>query len=264
MSTEPIPPRPDGLHPIPGTPISLEAPKHRLAARPKATWRAWEALAVYLGAFLAGGIAALPVLQLMGDDDFGAIVSTVVAAAVILGVLAFWLQRRHPGWLEVLGVPRDWVAEVRAGVVFGIGLYPVVVFVVGLVLVVVFRALSGDSVQAPEQISRDLPAVGTIVTIVYAVALAPLGEELFFRGVLFRAIRDRYGFAAGAFGSAVAFGSIHYVPGPALDSLLLMTVMVFTGLGLAYVYERRGSIVAPIAAHVTFNAIGLALIYGLR
>ncbi|MGE5459492.1 MAG: lysostaphin resistance A-like protein [Solirubrobacterales bacterium] len=264
MSTEPVPPRPDAMHPVSEVPVSLETPRHKLAARPKATWRPWQALAVYLGAFLAGGIAALPVLQLMGNDDFGAIVSTVVAAAVILGVLVFWLQRGHPGWVDVLGVPKDWVAEVRAGVVFGIGLYPAVVFVVGLVLVVVFRVLSGHSVQAPEQISQHLPVAGTIVTIVYAIALAPLGEELFFRGVLFRAIRDRYGFPAGALGSAVAFGSIHYIPGPALDSLLLMTVMVFTGLGLAYIYERRGSIVAPIAAHVTFNAIGLALIYGLR
>ena len=231
---------------------------------PKATWRVWEALAVYVAAFFAGGIAALPVLHLVGEDDFGAIVATVVAALVILGVLVFWLQRGHAGWVDVLGVPSDWLSEVRAGVVFGIGLYPVVVFVVGLALVVVFRFLSGHPVQAPEQISQDLPILGTAITIAYGVVLAPIGEELFFRGVLFRAIRDRYGFAGGALGSAVAFGSIHYIPGPALGSLLLMTVMVFTGVGLAFIYERRGSIVAPIVAHMTFNVIGLALIYGLR
>ncbi len=228
---------------------------------PKATWRWWEALAVYVGAFFAGGIAALPVIQMVGDDDLGAIVSTVVAALVILGVLLFWLRRAHPRWVAILGVPRRWLPEVRAGIVFGIGLYPLVVFVVGLLLVVLFRALSGHSVQAPEQISQGLPIVGTVATILYAIVLAPIGEELFFRGVLFRSLRDRHGFLGGGLGSAVAFGLIHYIPGPALDSLLLMTVMVFTGLGLAYIYERRGSIIAPIAAHMTFNAIGLVLIY---
>jgi membrane protease YdiL (CAAX protease family) len=39
--------------------------------------------------------------------------------------------------------------------------------------------------------------------------------------------------------------------------------MVFTGFGLSYIYERRGAILAPMAAHVAFNVIGLTLIYAL-
>lgn len=264
MSSEPIPPRPDALHPLPASAAPVHpagAGPRGLAGRPAATWRTWEAFAVYVGAFFAGGLAAIPILGLFDDEDAGAIASTVVAALVILGVLVFWLRRAHPGWTQVLGFPRRWAPDVRAGIVFGIGLYPAVVFVVGFALIVLFRAISGDPVQAPEQVSQDLPSIGVATTIVYAIAIAPIGEELFFRGVLFRSIRDRHGFWAGALGSAVVFGLIHYIPGPALDSLLLMSVMVFTGLGLAYIYERRGSLLAPIAAHVTFNVIGLALIY---
>jgi hypothetical protein len=256
-----IPPRPDALHPTPPSPPA--APARGLAARPKATWRWWEALGAYVVAFLAGGIAALPVLSLVGEDDLGAIVSTVVAALVIVAVLVFWLQRMHPGWVDVLGVPRRWWPDVKAGVLFGIGLYPAVVFLVGALLVLLFQALSGETVQAPEQISEDLPLFGTVVTALYAVVLAPIGEELFFRGVLFRSIRDRHGFWAGALGSSVVFGLIHYIPGPALDSVLLMSVMVFTGFGLSYIYERRGAILAPMAAHMAFNVIGLTLIYVL-
>jgi len=133
----------------------------------------------------------------------------------------------------------------------------------GKQLVVLFRFISGESVTAPEQVSRDLPPLGVATVVLYAAVLAPIGEELFFRGVLFRSIRDRSGFWAGALGSSIAFGLIHYIPGPALDSVLLMSVMVFTGLGLSYIYERRGSILAPMAAHVTFNVIGLILIYSV-
>jgi membrane protease YdiL (CAAX protease family) len=43
-----------------------------------------------------------------------------------------------------------------------------------------------------------------------------------------------------------------------------MIVMFFTGLALCFIYERRGTIVAPLAAHVTFNVIGITLILGLR
>lgn len=264
MSSDPAPPRPDALHPVPAAPVPPALPGRGLAVRPKATWKAWEAIAVYVGSFLVGGFAALPVIQAMGDDDFGAIVSTVVAALVILGLLVFWLRRLHPGWVDVLGVPRRWGPDVRAGIVFGIGLYPVVVFVVGLLLVVLLRFVSGESVTAPEQVSEDLPPLGVATVVVYAAVIAPIGEELFFRGILFRSIRDRHGFWLGALGSSVAFGLIHYIPGPALDSVLLMSVMVFTGLGLSYIYERRGAILAPMAAHVTFNVIGLILIYTVR
>jgi membrane protease YdiL (CAAX protease family) len=47
-------------------------------------------------------------------------------------------------------------------------------------------------------------------------------------------------------------------------SLLLMGVMVFTGVALAWFYERRGNIVASMVAHATFNVIGLTLILALR
>jgi hypothetical protein len=258
--SDPIPPRPDALHPAPPPPTESV---RGLAGRPKATWRWWEALGVYLLAFFAGGIAALPVLALVKDDDMGSIVASVVAALVIVAVVVFWLRWMHPGWVDVLGVPRRWWPDVKAGLLFGIGLYPAVVFLVGALLVLLFQVLSGETVQAPEQVSEGLPIVGAVITGLYAVVIAPIGEELFFRGVLFRSIRDRHGFVAGALGSSVAFGLIHYVPGPALDSLLLMSVMVFTGFGLSYIYERRGAILAPMAAHVAFNVIGLTLIYAL-
>jgi hypothetical protein len=88
--------------------------------------------------------------------------------------------------------------------------------------------------------------------------------ELFFRGILFLSLRDRYGFGVGGWASGVAFGLVHYIPGPFLDSLLLMSIMVFTGFALAYLYERRGNIVAPMVAHATFNTIGLVAIWAFR
>jgi membrane protease YdiL (CAAX protease family) len=39
--------------------------------------------------------------------------------------------------------------------------------------------------------------------------------------------------------------------------------MVFTGIGLAWIYERRGTIVASMAAHMAFNVIGVVTILAL-
>ena len=59
--------------------------------------------------------------------------------------------------------------------------------------------------------------------------------------------------------SAVVFGAAHY-QGQWQNGLLLSLVMVFIGLGLAFIYERRGNIVANMAAHATFNVIGFIFI----
>lgn len=253
-----IPPRPD--LPRRGGAI-LE---HGLDGRPPTTWRWWEALVVYVGAFLVGGGASIPVFGAVGRGGLATVLASMVASLVVLGLVVLWLRVMHPTWRRVLGFPRPAGRDVRAGVLFGVGLYPVVVFVIGAVLSVLFRLVTGQPVQAPEQLPSDLGPGGIAVAVLYAVVVAPASEELFFRGVLFRSIRDRHGFWPGALGSSVAFGLIHYVPAPALDVLLLMTVMVFTGLGLALVYERRGALWAPMAAHATFNVVGLALIYALR
>jgi membrane protease YdiL (CAAX protease family) len=232
-----------------------------------ATWSWYEAIGIYLLAFVLAGLATLPYIHLMEPEaDFTNIVLTVVAALVIIGVLVLWLSRYHRGWLTVLRLPEPgtWRNEVGSGVLFGIGLYPVMVFVVGGLLTVLLQTISGEPVEAPEQVGEHLPAVGTALTVVYAIVVAPIGEELFFRGVLFRALRDRHGFWVGAVGSSIGFGLIHFIPGSTIDAALLMTVMFFTGIALCFIYERRRTIVAPIAAHVTFNVIGIVLILGLR
>jgi len=258
MSTDPvIPPRPDGLHPSPRAP----------GGAPAATWGWVEAVSIYLLAFLAAGLATVPVFAAMGEEsDLASIVATVAAALTIVGVLLLWLSKAHRGWPAVVRMPARgrWRSDAGAGVLFGIGLYPVAVVVVGGIVLWLLQTLSGDSVQAPEQVPQDLSPVGMALTIVYAVAIAPFGEELFFRGVLFRALRDRFGFKVGAVGSSVAFGLIHYIPGPAIDAALLMLVMTFVGAAFAFIYERRDAFVAPLAAHVMFNLIGLALILGFR
>ena len=259
-----VPPRPDALHPI--TPIPSR-PDDDMTGPPRASWSWYEAVGVYVVAFLLAGLATLPILAIMDKDaELTNMVVSVLAALVILGVLVGWLFVYHRGWPSVMRLPErgSWRSEISAGVLFGAVLYPLAVFVVGGLVLVVLSALSDEPVRSPEQVPEQLSAVGIAVTTVYAIVIAPIGEEFFFRGVLFRSLRDRHGFAVGAVGSGIAFGLIHYIPGPAIDALLLMIVMVFTGAALAYIYERRGTIVAPMAAHVTFNVIGLALILGLR
>jgi membrane protease YdiL (CAAX protease family) len=87
------------------------------------------------------------------------------------------------------------------------------------------------------------------------VIAAPIGEEVFYRGFLFGGLRSRFGFWTAALLSAGLFGLSHATDGPVLIPLLT----VF-GVAQALLYERRRSLVAPIAAHAMFNLIGFASI----
>ncbi len=256
--SDPIPPRPDGLYPtLPEPPLAPE--------RPAATWRWWEAILVYLViAILLGSLVALPLFLLIRSRGLADLTASAAIAVTNVALLVLWLHRFHPLWRRIIGFPRRVWPEVRAGIAFGVIVYPTIVIGVGILVSLLLEAIAGQDVSAPKQIPAHLSAVGVAVSIAYAVVIAPIHEELFFRGILFRSLRDRYGFGIGAVGSGAAFGLIHYVPGPWYSSLLLVSVMVVTGMALAYLYERRGNIVASVVAHATFNVIGLSFIFALR
>ncbi len=91
-----------------------------------------------------------------------------------------------------------------------------------------------------------------IAFIGIALLAAPLIEELFFRGILFTALRHA-GWNRGAWVmSAVAFGAIHFDREKFLPLALL--ALIFTA-----VYERTRTLIGPITAHATFNAVNLGL-----
>jgi hypothetical protein len=255
-----VPPRPD----LPRLVAPPPPPPFDLDVRPKATWRWWVALGVWMLAFLLSGAIAYPLVRVIHPRGLAMIVGSAVVATMTVGMLVLWLHAFHAGWPGAVGFPERVWPEVGAGAVFGLLLYPAVVFVVGLILTLLFEAVTGKAVETPQQVPSHLSGLGVWLTLLYGVVIAPIHEELFFRGILYRGIRDRHGVRMGIAGSSLAFGLIHYVGGPLVGNLLLMCTMAFAGAGLGYLYERRGNILANTAAHAAFNVIGLLLIFVLR
>jgi ABC-type Mn2+/Zn2+ transport system permease subunit len=96
--------------------------------------------------------------------------------------------------------------------------------------------------------------------LLFALIVAPAAEELFFRGILFRALRDHHGPSIAVAGSAGAFGLVHYVPGSSVGIVVVVAGTAAMGVGLAIQLERRRTLLAPVVAHVAFNALGLLII----
>lgn len=80
-----------------------------------------------------------------------------------------------------------------------------------------------------------------------AIVVAPICEEVVFRGYLYGVAKRYCGPLAGALCSALIFSAAH-------ASLAALLPLALFGLLLAWLYERTGSLWTPIAAHACFNA----------
>jgi membrane protease YdiL (CAAX protease family) len=84
--------------------------------------------------------------------------------------------------------------------------------------------------------------------------LAPLIEEIFFRGFLFQGFRARYGWISGMLLSSGIFAVAH------LDPVSLIPTFIL-GCVLAYLYHRSNSVWPGVILHVMVNSFGLLAAY---
>ncbi len=132
--------------------------------------------------------------------------------------------------------------------------------VVALSLVMGARA-AGDLVareQLRTPIYRLLPHLHERLELAVLALLiglvVPVGEEIFFRGLTFGALRRRLGRHPAALLSACFFAAVH------LQAVELLPIVIL-GIVLAYAYEYTGSLVPGMIAHGVNNVAALVVFY---
>lgn len=100
------------------------------------------------------------------------------------------------------------------------------------------------------QTSRDPILLG--VMMVAVVVVAPLTEELLFRGYLYPVLKRFSGVSFSCVLSGLIFATAH-------GELAALPTLFFLGMLLAVLYERTGSIWAPVGLHALFNSITVIL-----
>lgn len=101
-----------------------------------------------------------------------------------------------------------------------------------------------------------LPHVTTISVVLLAIStviVAPIAEEMLFRGLLFGALAPRLGVLAAAVISALLFGAAHG------DAVLFPTLAAL-GFVNAIAYAATGNLWVPIAVHAINNAVSTAFL----
>ena len=124
----------------------------------------------------------------------------------------------------------------------------------------------GDG-DAPQEIVRDVAAVsgfGASLAMVLAVGvLAPVIEELLYRGLLLRALLRRFPPNVAVILSGTMFGAVHlFDTGLRLAGLPIVAALMGFGVFLAVVAVRDQSLYRPILLHMGFNSATVLLMLG--
>ncbi len=109
-----------------------------------------------------------------------------------------------------------------------------------------------NQVEFLEKILGNTPAVALLVLLIAGVA--PICEELFFRGVIFGSARAVGLEKAGMWISAALFAAVHL-------SWLLAPFYATFAIVMCRLYARAGTLAAPMAAHATLNGVACAALF---
>ena len=232
---------------------------------PDDRYRGGSVLVLFLLALVGGSILAAPVLLALVNWDAGVLTSpppSVVAfelfvtPASLLIVLAVFvaLPRALPGLRLWRGA--ESLRQLAIGCALGIVTWVAISVAAAAVQALLSRF--GIELGGQQEVVSLATQVSPAVAILAIAVLAPIAEELFFRGLVFNAWEREHGTRRALLGSALLFSAAHIAGGGGIPTLVITFVL---GLILGLVYARTRTITTTIGIHAFFNLTTLALLF---
>ena len=244
----PAPPPPD---PAAGEPAELEP--YEQSGRDR--WPAWLSVAGFAAGYGTTIVLGLVVLVIAGafgastkDPPAGVNIGlTVGQNLALMGAAYFFAMLGGRPTAADFGLrPARLWRSVRLLVAIWIGFYVVsAIWAVALDL--------KEQQTLPDELGADGSLLNALLVIGLVTVVAPLGEELFFRGFFYGALRNWRGPILAAILSGSVFGLVHVGSSP----IGYLVPLAFFGIGLCLLYEWTGSLYPPIALHALNNSIAL-------
>lgn len=176
---------------------------------------------------------------------------TLLQTGLLVGFSFYIATIRHGHSLYDLGfIPGGFWSAISQGVRWGVTLC-FLVLLLGMVITALFP-MEPESQDFAKIMMMVKSPRELLIPIIMGVVLAPIGEEIYFRGFFYPALRARWGVGKGIFMTSLFFALMH------LDLYRLIPIAA-GGAGLAYLYERTGNIWVNIIAHAVWNAIMIGL-----
>jgi membrane protease YdiL (CAAX protease family) len=234
-----------------------------------------EALPVWRGPAPEGREGWPPWLSVAAfASGFGVTIVLGLVVVVVAGIFGASTQHPPPGInigltvvqnLALVGAAYGFAAFTGRPAAADFGLRPTAVLrSIGLMVAVwvTFSVLSlvwstaldlKQTQDLPSELGAAGPLLNVLAVVVLITVIAPLGEELFFRGFFFGALRNWRGPGVAAVLAGSLFGLIHAGSSPVG---YLVPLAIF-GIGLCLLYEWSGSLYPTIALHALNNSFAL-------
>jgi len=266
--TDAVPPQVPPLPPPPPLPPAPEG----YAPAPVIRWGIGD---IFWGLllYLVGGVTVSIVLLATGAIDVND------AGTGDIGELSLWALALSlvGGWVGFVGWPivatwrkgqrslaKDFGLEIRWidlawGVLGGVG-----AIAVSAVGGAVWQVVTGDDAPSNGDFLPKHPGVltGLVLWVLIAV-LTPIAEELFFRGLMLRAIGRRWNLVVAVIASSLVFGAFHFETSSGLvRGLFIVGVTASYGAVFALLVVRSAGRLGPsIVAHSCVNTLGVLALF---
>src|SRR4051812_44268231 len=216
----------------------------------------WLPIAAMLASFLGGTVAFAVLAVASGTESVdntpeGVTLGATLVQDVLLVVFALLAVKIYegegrPDWLGLRRVP-FWPAGGACTVMIaGWGIFPLL-----------GGAVFGEPEQQDlvEELKSERSALVLVSFGLLVCVLAPICEEIFFRGLMFRVFADRMGLIGGAALSGAIFGLVHLTSGPVTTGVVLFAL----GFGFALVRWWTGSLLPSMGLHALNNSLSFGV-----
>lgn len=202
---------------------------------PEVPFKVHEVLLILIGNVMLQVTAFSLVVNLgIATGTHARLLSYVGPVGIVLCAHQFALKRRKEHGPRLKGA--------LAGVAAWLASYPLVL--VTLLAWATLLAEFGTGWQEQEVLTT--LRADPLTFFLVAVVLAPLVEEVLYRGLLYPTLKRKWGKAVGLLVSAGLFAILH-------SHAQTLAALFVLGLVLGHVYERTGTLAAPMALHAAFN-----------
>ncbi len=225
-------------------------------------WRLADAVVCFL--LQVGGVELLASL-LMGTraqlrhSTSGRLIANLIAAAFVLGLVVLYLRLASGARGRDFGFHSQAISRKFLQGMAGCAIALPVVYLIHAVAVQVWNP---QSHLVQKMIEEDRSIATAVLVLVGAVLVAPVVEEVVFRGVLLASVwkalpaRSARWTTLGNIVVSLIFAGMHAAQWPAPIPLFALSLV------LGELYRRTGSLLPPIVAHACFNGLSaLALLF---
>lgn len=202
------------------------------------TWLGLGLLVLVIAGYLLG------IAQLETSRTMSLFVVATFEFLLLIPIAVIFLWRRVP-W-HALGLNRFNPNTLAIGCGLLVAVY--VVVIINNLIMVALGIITQADVVSDLLGEIDSPLLFAFVTAI----VAPFTEELFFRGFLFKGLREKYGWVNALMFSSIIFALFHGQIATLIPTFLL-------GALFAYMYQRTESVFPGMFLHFTVNAMGVVV-----